>query len=539
MIRIDNLRVHFSDESSLEQLSAKRLGIPVKSIAGVSVVRKTLDARRYRGAPIQYKYVVDVEITGSEKKLLARFRSDKEIGHSDFCHVDGIEKLNLPLRSSLPPIVVGFGPAGMFAALALARNGMRPIVLERGQDVDSRHDAVQRFWRGNGFDDNSNVQFGEGGAGTFSDGKLTTRVNDPAMMQILAELVRAGAPSEIMYLHKPHVGTDLLRGIVKKIREEIIGLGGEVRFSSKVTDIEISAGAVSAVVVNGDERIAAEAVFMGIGHSARDTYAMLDSLGVPMEAKPFAIGVRIEHPQDLIDKSQYGADFGKAGLPVSDYSLAFNDKESGRACYSFCMCPGGKVVAAASERGGVVTNGMSDYGRDTGVANSALVVTVSPNDFGSGVLDGVLFQRKWEQAAFKLGGCDYKAPIQTVGDFISGRKGSSTFTVNPSYMPGVKPVNLHGCLPKIVTDMLENALPYFGSKIKGFDDKDVPMIGVETRTSAPCRILRDKESGESEGVSGLYPIGEGAGYAGGIMSAALDGLRSANKYMQKQSENGV
>lgn len=533
MIRLQNFSVPFDDGTSLEELSAKRLELPLQSIAEVVIVRKAVDARRYKGAGIRFNYILDIAVKGSEKKIFNRFRKDRNVSQVAKIYCDGIEaEEKVEKFSKKSPVVVGFGPSGMFAALTLARNGLCPIVLERGKDIDSRHRAVEKFWQGNGFDENSNVQFGEGGAGTFSDGKLTTRVSDPAMLQVLAELVKAGAPPEIMYLHKPHVGTDVLRNVVKNIREEIIRLGGSIRFCAKMTGIKRQNGALAAVIINDEERLETDAVFLGIGHSARDTYDMLYQMNVPMEAKAFAIGVRIEHPQELINRAQYGADAGHPRLPVADYALTFNDRVMNRGCYSFCMCPGGQVVAAASEQGGVVTNGMSNYGRNSGVANSALIVTVSPSDFGGDVLGGIAFQRQWERKAFALAGNDYKAPVQTVGDFLNGSFGSVDFLTTPSYQPGIKAVDLHECLPSFVTKMLEQALPHFDSKIKGFADKGAVMTGIETRSSAPCRIIRNKESYQSEGLQGLYPIGEGAGYAGGIMSAALDGLNAAKKYLQ-------
>lgn len=533
MIRLQNFSVPFDVDTSLQELAAKRLELPLQSIAEVVIVRKAVDARRYKGAPIRFNYILDVVVQGGEKKVLNRFKKDKNVSQVTRDRATGIEKEEaIKGGTEHPPVVVGFGPSGMFAALTLARNGMCPIVLERGQDVDSRHAAVERFWQGRGFDENTNVQFGEGGAGTFSDGKLTTRVSDPMILQVLVELVKAGAPPEIMYLHKPHVGTDMLRNIVKNIRQEIIRLGGQVRFCAKVTGIEQQGGSLRAVVINDVERLETEAVFLGIGHSARDTYAMLHDIAVPMEAKPFAIGVRIEHPQELIDRAQYGSDAGHPNLPVADYAITYNDRTVNRGCYSFCMCPGGQVVAAASERGGVVTNGMSNYDRGSQVANSALLVTVAPKDFGDDVLGGIAFQRKWERRAFEIAGGDYTAPVQTVGDFLTGKWGSTDFLTKPSYMPNVKAVDLHECLPDFVTKILAYAMPHFDRKIKGFADNSAVMTGVETRSSAPCRIIRDKESYQSDGLRGLYPIGEGAGYAGGIMSAALDGLNAAKKYLQ-------
>ena len=516
------MRVPLSDNTTINKLAATRLKLPPQAVLEVVIVRKALDARRKHN--ISFVYSLDVKVSVPEGKVLSALKNDKDVAITNEPVLENM--IHGESKLEYRPVVIGFGPAGMLAALTLAQHGYRPLVLERGRNVDERTRDVAKFWQTGQFDEKSNVQFGEGGAGTFSDGKLTTRVNDPLMRQILDVFVKAGAPTEITYIHKPHIGTDKLRGIVKHIRQQIIDLGGEVQFESQVTDVEIKNGKITGLIVNDSKNIPCQVALFAIGHSARDTYTMLHNRGVAMEAKPFAIGVRIEHPQDIIDKSQYGVSAGHANLPAADYSLVFHAKDTGRTAYSFCMCPGGLVVAAASETGGVVTNGMSLYNRSSGTSNSALVVNVAPEDFGSDILGGIEFQRKYERLAYQCGGSNYHAPMQTVGDFLAGSTGSIPFQTKPSYRPGVFATELRQCLPDFVVDTLVRALPEFDRKIKGFAHPDAIMTGVETRTSAPVRIVRNN-SYMSVNAQGLYPIGEGAGYAGGIMSAALDGLNSA------------
>lgn len=522
MLRISNFRTAITEEQSLQDLVAKRLKIPVAAVHSVKCIRQALDARRKQN--ISFVYTLDVETTLSEKKVLTKLRHDKNVVMKEESKpqliVCGERKL------SHRPIIVGFGPSGMLAAYALAKAGFRPLVLERGADMDQRTQDVNDFWQTGQLNVKSNVQFGEGGAGTFSDGKLTTRVNDSSMNEVLELFVAFGAPENILYAHKPHIGTDRLQQVVKNLRQKVIELGGEVRFHSQVTGFtKNDTGSITSVKVNGKEEIAADVVLFGIGNSARDTYEYLDKQGVALEAKPFAIGVRIEHPQQLIDVAQFGDFAGYPKLGAADYALIYHDKETKRTAYSFCMCPGGVVVAGASEAGQVVTNGMSSFARASGTANSALVVNVEVTDLGPGNLAGIAFQRRYEKLAFELAGSNYFAPVQSVGSFLQRK--DANFSVQPTYRPGVKKGDLRKCLPEFVTDTLAKALIEFGRKINGFADEGAVMTGVETRTSAPVRIRRDNHF-QSENIGGFYPMGEGAGYAGGIMSAALDGLHVAN-----------
>ena len=523
-MQIKNLAVNLSDDRPLIEVVAQHLKVSTKKISNIQIIRKAIDARRRKGSEIKFIYSLEVKM------------NNEKIFPSTPAHPPRLEKSFLEKR----PVVVGFGPAGMFAALTLAKSGLDPIVFERGADVDTRQAAVDKFFKTGDLNTKTNVQFGEGGAGTFSDGKLTTRLNDELIAEVIETFIEAGAPEEIRYLQKPHIGTDNLRSIVKNIRQKIITLGGEVFFNAQITDVEVKSGEIKAVIVNNEQRFETDSLFLAIGHSARDTYEMLMNRGVEMESKAFAIGVRIEHPQEFINKAQYGVDFDNPKLPVADYMLTFKDEVNGRGAYTFCMCPGGQVVAATSEVNQVVTNGMSDFKRDSGIANAALLATVSPTDFvdfGRDVLCGMRFQRKYEALAFELGGKNYCAPVQTVGDFLNGRSDSIQFLTAPTYPIGFKAVDLHNCLPNYVTATLEAALKAFDNKIKGFAADDVVMTGVETRTSAPCRILRNKEDFQSISTKGLYPIGEGAGYEGGIMSSALDGMKATLSIINRFSNN--
>jgi uncharacterized FAD-dependent dehydrogenase len=514
---------HRQDELAAAIL--KRLGLRAGQLRRYTVYRRGVDARK-RGA-ISFIYTLHVEVD-DEARVLAGLGDRRRVGPApDFTyHFVAQAPRDLPLR----PVVIGTGPCGVFAGLLLAQMGFRPILLERGKNVRERTVDTFGFWRRGELDPESNVQFGEGGAGTFSDGKLHTQIRDPDHhgRKVLEEFVAAGAPPEILYLSKPHVGTFRLVGIVERLRATIESLGGEVRFQSRVSDLDIEHGQVRAVVLGDGQRLAADRVILAVGHSARDTFAMLHARGVTMEPKAFSIGLRIEHPQALIDRRQFGRRAGHPLLGAADYKLVHHCR-NGRSVYSFCMCPGGTVVAAASEPGGVVTNGMSQYSRHERNANSGMVVGVTPADFPDSATDplaGIAFQRRWEQRAFELGGRTYEAPGQLVGDFLAGRPSVALGSVRPSYTPGVHLCDLSSCLPDYVIEAIREALPAFDRQVRGFAMPDAVLTGVETRTSSPLRITRD-EGYQSRSTRGLFPAGEGAGYAGGIISSAIDGFKAA------------
>ncbi|WP_370849727.1 NAD(P)/FAD-dependent oxidoreductase [Megasphaera sp.] len=527
MLRILNIRTAVPMKKPLEALVAKKLRCSRSDISRLTIVRRSIDARRK--PRIYFVFTVDAAFK-DEGRVWKRCRDNKDVRQLAAVPEPEIIPGTVPLRHR--PVVIGTGPSGLAAALALAEHGYAPIVFERGCDVDTRTKDVEAFWCGGPFKADSNVQFGEGGAGTFSDGKLTTRVNHPLLRRILQTFVDAGAPEEILYAYNPHVGTDVLRRVVKNMRQTVEARGGEVHFLSCVTAVNRDGdGKIVSVTVNGKEEYPTELVVMGIGHSARDTYYMLHDKGITLEKKPFAVGVRIEHSQEVIDRAQYGCPAEDLGLEPADYALVYHSPQ-GRSCYSFCMCPGGVVVGAASEEGRVVTNGMSLYKRDSGIANSAVVVNVTADDMGgTSPLAGIEFQRRYEELAYKASGSNYYAPVQTVGSFLK-RPGAPQEGPVHSYRPGVTWTDLHGVLPDFVTATLTEALPYFGRRIHGFDADDVVMTGVETRTSAPVRIVRGDDR-VALGAGGLYPVGEGAGYAGGIMSAFLDGLETAIQIIRK------
>ena len=520
MIQISNLPLPIG--AGMEQLrkkAARSLGVRPATLGELVVVRQSIDARNKND--VHYVYTVETDMPG-EKSLVvsAPGKNVKLVEHPRY------EFPEVTRRSAAMPVVVGMGPAGLFSALFLARNGIPCVILERGQDVDTRTKDVEGFWKGGALNTASNVQFGEGGAGTFSDGKLTTGTHDPRIGAVLETLVQAGAPEDVKYSHKPHIGTDILREVVKTVRKELISLGCEVRFGHKMTGIRISGDRLTGIEVEGPEgtyEMLCDALVLAPGHSARDTFAMLRDAGVPMEKKNFAIGVRIEHKQNKISARQYGPSWDQ--LPPSDYKLACH-LPNGRSAFTFCVCPGGQVVAATSERGSVVTNGMSLRARDGENINGGLLVGVGPEDFpGPDVLAGVRFQEQWEQAAFRVGGENYCAPAQRIEDFLENHSSQGGGSVVPTYQPGVTWTSLDACLPEYVSETLREALPLMDRKLRGFAEGDGVLTGVETRSSSPVRILRDE--GYQSVIQGLYPCGEGAGYAGGIVSAAVDGIRVA------------
>jgi len=527
MIRVTDLRLplHHSDEA-LAAAVRRRLRIEPRDLLRLQVARRAHDARDK--SDIQLVYSVDVQLR-SEAAVLARFRRDRQVGPVP----DTRYRLPAPPPAEAEqPVVIGAGPCGLFAALVLAQAGFRPIILDRGKAVRERTKDTWGLWRRGVLDPESNVQFGEGGAGTFSDGKLYSRIKDPRHLdrKVLTEFVRAGAPPEILTEAHPHIGTFRLVKMVETMRETIEQLGGEYRFGVRVDglDVETRGGErrLRGLHLAGGGHLAASHVVLAVGHSARDTFAHLHADGVHVEAKPFSIGVRIEHPQGWIDRARFGHDAGNPILGAAEYHISHHCR-NGRTVYSFCMCPGGTVVAATSEEGRVATNGMSQYSRNERNANSGLVVAIDPaRDYPGDPLAGLALQRHWEERAFVAGGSDYRAPAQRLGDFLAGRPSTALGSVTPSYRPGVTPTDLATCLPDFAVEAMREALPVFGRQIAGYDHPDVVMTGVETRTSSPVRFTRGADF-QSLGTPGLFPAGEGAGYAGGILSAAVDGIKVA------------
>ncbi|MDD2834301.1 MAG: NAD(P)/FAD-dependent oxidoreductase [Methylotenera sp.] len=517
--------IHQDDQIKAALL--KRLEIPESELLSFSIFKRGVDARKSHA--ILYVYSLDVELK-HEAKILARLRKDPHVKSAPDTEYKFVATNTKPEITR--PVVVGFGPAGIFSALILAQSGFKPIVLERGKAVRERTQDTWGLWRKNKLNPESNVQFGEGGAGTFSDGKLYSQIKDPKHYgrKVIQEFVRAGAPPEIMYVSHPHIGTFRLVGMVEAMRNTIVDLGGEIRFESRVEDIEIINHEVRGVTLQTGEHIATNHLILAVGHSARDTFEMIYKRGVYVEAKPFSIGFRIEHPQSLIDKARYGKSLSSdllTKLGAADYKLVHHAK-NGRAVYSFCMCPGGTVVAAASEPNCVVTNGMSQYSRNERNANAGIVVGITPEvDFPEHPLAGIALQRQLESHAFILGGSNYNAPGQLIGDFLANQASTQFGKVMPSYKPGVHLTNLDTALPEFAISAIREAIPAFAKQIKGFDLADGVLTGVETRTSSPIRIKRDDATLQSINTKGLYPCGEGAGYAGGILSAGVDGIKVA------------
>ena len=525
MLRINEIKLpldYDNERQALTTAAAKVLKLNKRDISSLEIVRKSIDSRKKND--IKFVFSVDVELNGDENAVLSR---------ADAKRVQAVEKYSYEIpvckrNSELRPVVVGFGPAGMFCSLILAKAGLKPLVIERGQTVYERTNSVNRFWQDRVLDTNSNVQFGEGGAGTFSDGKLTTGIKDSRIREVFLKLVENGAPEEILYSATPHIGTDKLKEVVKNIREQVISFGGEFRFETKLTDIIVYNGSVQGITVeNGGktEDIQTDTVILAIGHSARDTVEMLFSKGVPMMQKPFSVGARIEHRQEMINRSQYGEFCSHKRLGAANYKLACHP-QGGRGAYTFCMCPGGTVVCAPSEENTVVTNGMSEYARDKENANSALLVGIEPKDFPSEhPLAGMYYQREIEQKGFVMGGGDYTAPAQLVKDFLGKTASTSGGSIKPSCPTGVRYTNLHELLPQKVSSVMCEALVKMNGMLSGFACDEAVLTGPETRSSAPVRIIRDEFM--QSATRGLYPCGEGAGYAGGIVSAAVDGIKVA------------
>lgn len=522
MLQITNLSLELDfTQRDLHRAAAKKLRLPESALTSVRLAKKSVDARKKDR--VHFVCAVQAEVDMDEGKLLRRLKDPSVQPAQPY-------RYDLPAgpKPELPPVVVGFGPGGMFAGLLLAQCGQKPIIIERGQPVEERQQAVEGFWQQGRLDPESNVQFGEGGAGAFSDGKLTTGTGDGRIRKVLEELAAAGAPEEILTDAKPHIGTDRLPGVVRNIREKIISLGGQVCFHTKLVNIITQNNQVSGVEVStpsGQKVIPCRKLILAVGHSARDVFALLDRMNLPLEPKPFSVGVRIEHLAGQIDRAQYGRFAGHPALGAADYKLNIR-LGNGRGVYTFCMCPGGTVTGAASEPGGVVTNGMSPWARDGVNSNAALLVGVGPADFGGdGPLAGIEYQRRIERLAYEYAG-GYLAPAQRVGDFLQHQASKGFGSVQPTYQPGVAPGDISCCLPEYVCGSLREALPLLGRKLRGFDNGDAVLTAPETRSSSPVRVLRD-ESFQSPTLRGLFPCGEGAGYAGGIVSAAVDGLRCA------------
>ncbi len=524
MIRLTEIRLPLThEEGELREAIAKKLRIPAQQVLSFTLFKRGYDARKKNN--IQLIYTLDVEVE-NEAELLATLSDDPHVRITPDMEYKFVAQAPADLTER--PVVIGFGPCGLFAGLVLAQMGFKPIIVERGKEVRERTKDTFGFWRKRTLNPESNVQFGEGGAGTFSDGKLYSQVKDPNFYgrKVITEFVAAGAPEEIMYVSKPHIGTFKLVTMIEKMRATILELGGEIRFSTRVDDIHQQDGRITGVTLSNGEVLHSRHVVLAVGHSARDTFEMLYQRGVYMEAKPFSVGFRIEHKQSMIDEARFGPSAGHPILGAADYKLVHHCK-NGRTVYSFCMCPGGTVVAATSEEGRVVTNGMSQYSRAERNANSAIVVGIDPErDYPGDPLAGIRFQRELESGAYQLGGANYDAPAQTIGDFLAGREPNALGDVEPSFTPGIKLTDLSKALPAFAIEAIREAIPAFDRQIKGFASDDGLLTGVETRTSSPICIKRGKDF-QSINLQGFYPAGEGAGYAGGILSAGIDGIKVA------------
>ncbi|HCL55014.1 NAD(P)/FAD-dependent oxidoreductase [Pseudomonas fulva] len=525
MLRITELKLPLDHpDEALREAIVQRLGIRDEQLISFNLFKRSYDARK-KNTELLFIYTIDLHAS-NEEELLRKFADDHNVVPAPDVTYKYVAQA--PEGLDARPIVVGLGPCGIFAGLLLAQMGFKPIILERGKEVRQRTKDTWGLWRKSVLNPESNVQFGEGGAGTFSDGKLYSQIKDPQHhgRKVLEEFVKAGAPDEILYINKPHIGTFRLTGMVEQMRQEMIALGAEVRFEQKVTDLLIEDGQVQGVVLESGEQLLSRHVVLALGHSARDTFRMLHAQGVYMEAKPFSVGFRIEHPQSLIDKARLGKYAGHPKLGAADYKLVYHAK-NGRSVYSFCMCPGGTVVAATSEPGRVVTNGMSQYSRNERNANSGIVVGIDPErDYPGGPLAGIELQERLEAHAYVMGGSNYQAPAQLVGDFVAGKPSTALGSVEPSYKPGVTLGDLAPSLPAFAIEAIREALPAFDRQIKGYNLHDAVLTGIETRTSSPLRITRGEDF-QSLNVKGLFPAGEGAGYAGGILSAGVDGIRVA------------
>ncbi|MCZ4293089.1 NAD(P)/FAD-dependent oxidoreductase [Vibrio sinaloensis] len=537
MIRLNELKLPLDhEEGALIAAITKKLGISADQVISFNIFRRGYDARKK--ANILLIYTLDV-VVENEAALLEQFVSDPHVKQTPDMEYKFVAQA--PKNLTERPVVIGFGPCGLFAGLVLAQMGFNPIIVERGKEVRERTKDTFGFWRKRTLNTESNVQFGEGGAGTFSDGKLYSQVKDPNFYgrKVITEFVEAGAPEEILYVSKPHIGTFKLVTMIEKMRAKIIELGGEIRFSTRVDDIHMDGEQITGLTLSNGEQIHSRYVVLAVGHSARDTFEMLHDRGVYMEAKPFSVGFRVEHKQSMIDEARFGPNAGNPILGAADYKLVHHCK-NGRTVYSFCMCPGGTVVAATSEEGRVVTNGMSQYSRSERNANSAIVVGIDPErDYPGDPLAGIRFQRELESGAYVLGGENYDAPAQKIGDFLKGRDPSQLGDVEPSFTPGIKLTDISKALPDFAIEAIREAIPAFDKKIKGFASEDGLLTGVETRTSSPVCIKRGKDF-QSINLKGFYPAGEGAGYAGGILSAGIDGIKVAEalaKAMVADAEN--